>query len=407
MQRRSARRKEEAAVRLDVAADLEHDLGAGTETQRARVAAPTDAVYVHRDRATERHEPIRSERLAPDTEEAAHGRPALVVDDPARIERPNAGTAPSVHDAAEAATRPFQPDRRRDDDDPPPGEQLDVNARTHLQQCRATNEARGRRPRGRPVTGSQSHRRRHEPQHGYRRPEREGARVHRHQAMRTLLCLLVCALAAGVATPAAQADGDPASDYLVSQQVFLSYDAKIPSALQRKLVAAVASANKNGYPLRVALIWSSYDLGSVPELFRKPKTYARFLDAEDSKCWWGGSCGAGRFKTTTRLLVVMPNGLGFAQWKHSPAGGYRTLAGIKVGRTPAGLATAATTAVVKLATAAGVKVTTSGGPATSTGTGGGTGNNRIEIIVAVVLALALGIAARLLIRRRAARSAPR
>jgi hypothetical protein len=213
-------------------------------------------------------------------------------------------------------------------------------------------------------------------------------------------------VAAGIATPLARADGDPASDYLVSQQVFLSYNAKIPPPLQRELLAAVASANKNGYPIRVALIWSSYDLGSVPELFGKPKTYARFLDAEDSKCWWGGSCGSGRFKTTTRLLVVMPNGLGFAQWKHSPAGGYRTLAGIKVTRTPAGLATAATNAVVKLAAAAGVRVSTSGGSAPAGQSSGG-GTSRIEIILAVVAALLLGVAARLLIRRRAARSALR
>ncbi len=228
--------------------------------------------------------------------------------------------------------------------------------------------------------------------------------MHLRQATRALLCLLACALAAGVGARSAKADGDPASDYLVSQQVFLSYDAKIPSALQRKLVAAVASANKRGYPLRVALIWSRYDLGSVPELFGKPKTYARFLDAEDSKCWWGGSCGAGRFKTTTRLLVVMPNGLGFARWKHNPAAGYRTLAGIKVERTPAGLARAATTAVVKLAAAAGVKVSTSGpAPAVQPSAS----NNRIEIIVTVVVALLLGAAARLLVRRRAARSALR
>jgi hypothetical protein len=223
--------------------------------------------------------------------------------------------------------------------------------------------------------------------------------------MRSLLCLLACAVAAGVATPWARADGDPASDYLVSQQVFLSYDAKIPATPQRKLLAAVASANKRGFPIRVALIWSSYDLGSVPELFGKPKKYARFLDAEDSKCWWGGSCGSGRFKTTTRLLVVMPNGLGFAQWKHDPAGGYRSLKGIKVTRTPAGLAKAATAAVVKLAAAAGVKVSTKGGPATPPAADGG--SNRIEIIVAILGALLLGVAARLLIRRRAARSAVR
>jgi hypothetical protein len=403
---RLARGEEEAVVRRDVAADLEHDLGARPQPQRAGVAAAPQAVDVHRDRAVEGQEPASTEWLAPDAEEAAQRRPALIVDDAARVERPHAGATTGLHDATEAATGTFEPDRRGHYHYAAAGEQLEVNPWPDLQRRRAADEARGRRPGRWVVARPCSDRRRYKPGHRGGCPHTEGSRVHRCQATRAVLCLLACALAAGIATPLARADGDPASDYLVSQQVFLSYDAKIPATLQSKLVAAVASANKNGYPLKVALIWSRYDLGSVPELFGKPKTYARFLDAEDSKCWWGGSCGSGRFKTTTRLLVVMPNGLGFAQWKHSPASGYRTLAGIKVTRTPAGLATAATTAVVKLAAAAGVKVSTSGRSA-PTGQPGGGGTSRIEIILAVLAALLLGVAARLLIRRRAARSALR
>ncbi len=393
-------------MRPDVAADLEHDLGARPEPKRARIASPPGAVDVDGNRAAEGQEPPRSQRLAPDAEEAAERRAALVLDDSARIERPRAGATARVQDAAEPATRPLDSDSRRHDHDAPSGEQLEVNARPLLKGRLVADEARGRRPRGRVVPRACSDRRRHEPKQTRRHAQREGAQGHRRQATRIALCALACALAAGVAAPFARADGDPASDYLVAQQVFLSYDAKIPAALQSKLVAAVASANKNGFPLKVALIWTSYDLGSVPELFGKPKTYARFLDAEDSKCWWGGSCGSGRFKTTTRLLVVMPNGLGFAQWKHSPADGYRTLAGIKVTRTPAGLATAATSAAVTLAAAAGVKVSTSGGSAPAGQSSGGS-TSRIDIIVAVVAALLLGAAARFLIRRRAARSALR
>jgi hypothetical protein len=391
-------------MRRHITADLEHDLGLGPETQRARIAAPAHAVDVHPDRAAERRKTILSEGLSPDAEETAQRHPALVTDDPARVERPRAGSAIRVHDASEPTTRAPQPDRRRHDDDAPPGEQLDMDTRTRLQRCRTAGEARGGRSWGWLVTRPGPHGRRHQPQHGCRRTDGNCAHAHRRQATRAVLCLLACALLAGIATRPARADGDPASDYLVSQQAFLSYDAKIPRALQHKLLAAVASANKHGFPIKVALIWTSYDLGSVPQLFGKPKTYARFLDAEDSKCWWGAGCGAGRFKTTTRLLVVMPNGLGFAQWKHNPSAGYRTLAGIKVTRTPAGLATAATTAVIKLAAGAGVKVSTSGG-STQTGDSSGDGTSRTEIIVAVVVALLLGAAARLLIRRRAARSA--
>ena len=102
---------------------------------------------------------------------------------------------------------------------------------------------------------------------------------------------------------------------------FLSYDAKIPAALQQKLLAAVASANKNGYPVKVALIWSRYDLGSVPELFGKPTDLRALPRRRGREVLVGRRCAAQDGSSpTTRLVVVMPNGLGFAQWKHKPDG---------------------------------------------------------------------------------------
>ena len=45
------------------------------------------------------------------------------------------------------------------------------------------------------------------------------------------LRILAAVVAAGcIAVPAAHADGDPASDYLLSQSTFLPFDAKIPKA---------------------------------------------------------------------------------------------------------------------------------------------------------------------------------
>jgi hypothetical protein len=392
-------------MRWDMAAHLQHDLGPGSEPQGARVAAAAGAVYEHGNGAAKRRQASRSERLTPDVEQVAERRPALVVDDSARVERPDAGTAVRTHDAAEPALRMPDSDRGRNDHDTPPGEQFDMDARSSLQRRGTADEPRRGRPRGRLIQMSGAHGRRHRAGDERGRGDGHGAEVHRLQAMRILFCLLACVLASGIAASVARADGDPASDYLVGQQAFLSYDAKIPLPFQRRLVAAVASANRQGFPIRVALIWSSYDLGSVPELFGKPRTYARFLDAEDSKCWWGAGCSSGRFKATTRLLVVMPNGLGFAQWKHNPAAGYRILKGIGVTRTPAGLASAATTAVVKLAAASGVKVSTKGRTAVPPHVGGSSGAYRIEILVAVLVALLVGAAARLLIRRRASRSA--
>ncbi len=60
----------------------------------------------------------------------------------------------------------------------------------------------------------------------------------------------------------------------------------------------LASAKKQGFPLRVAVIATRYDLGSVPILFKKPQLYAKFLSEEDFYYW------------RAELLVVMPNGYG-------------------------------------------------------------------------------------------------
>ena len=391
-------------MRADVAAGLEHDLRAGPQSQGSRIPISTNTVDVERDRTAEREKPVAAQATPPETEEGTERLAAFVPDDAAGIERPHAGAAAGRDDPTEPAVRSLDPDGGRDDHDATVSEQLDVHPRPLVERRPPAHVVRSRGPGGRVIARPGSHRRRHDCDDHGGKPDGEPSRVHRRQGSarrrgRGLLCLVACTLAAGLVASTARADGDPASDYLIGQQVFLGYDAKIPRPLEQKLVAAVASANKNGFPIKVAVIASRYDMGSVPALFGKPQTYARFLDAEDSKCWWGGNCGSGRFKTSTRLLVVMPNGLGFAQWKHSPKAGYKALAGITVRPTPAGLATAATEAVIKLAAASGVKVSTRARPGIPTSTGGG--SNRVEIVLAVVVALLIGVAALLLIRRRA------
>jgi hypothetical protein len=206
---------------------------------------------------------------------------------------------------------------------------------------------------------------------------------------RALAVLLAAAVAAALLAGAARADGDPASDYLLAQKVFFPYDAKVPAADQQKLLAAVQSANKQGFPIRVALIWSDYDLGSVTALWRKPRTYARFLGAELGFVYKG------------RLLVLMPNGFGFNRPKHAPTAEYALLSRIPVGATPGTFASAAATAVQRLAAAAGVHVSTAAaGP---TAPSRRNAHDRVVIVAAVLAALVVGGALRLLIRRRTAR----
>jgi hypothetical protein len=120
-----------------------------------------------------------------------------------------------------------------------------------------------------------------------------------------LLVLAAAAVAALSLVPAALADGDPASDYLITQPAFLPFDAKVDRAKAEQLSALLADSQRQGFPIRVAVIASKVDLGAVPVLYRKPQTYARFLGQELFYFY------------KHPLLVVMPNGYGM--YAHGPA----------------------------------------------------------------------------------------
>jgi hypothetical protein len=202
-----------------------------------------------------------------------------------------------------------------------------------------------------------------------------------------LTVLAVVALLAAV--PAARADGDPASDFLISQRVFLPYDTKIPKQDQQQLIAITQAAAKKGFPIRVAVIASEYDLGSVTVLWQQPQRYATFLGTELL------------FIHKGPLLTVMPNGMGFNYPKHDTTAAVARLAAIPVPSGSGGLALAATTAVQRLAAVYGVHVAA---PASVTAAPAShrNRNDRIVIAAAAAALLLLGVAARLLLRRRRA-----
>ena len=195
------------------------------------------------------------------------------------------------------------------------------------------------------------------------------------------LALVAAALTFAMA-PSARADGDPASDYLITQKVFFPYDLKVPPAKQQQLVALVDEANRAGFTLRVALISSSYDLGSITSLWQKPQTYARFLGAEL------------KYVYKNRLLVVMPNGFGFNRPGRPAAPEYAVLAKIPVKPGPTGLADSSLAAVQALAKAAGVTLsgTTSARPSSRN-------HDRLIIVIAALAALAVAVVLRLVLRR--------
>lgn len=208
--------------------------------------------------------------------------------------------------------------------------------------------------------------------------------------MNRLRCFVLLAVAVAVVAlaPNAHADGDPASDYLLTQQLFLPSDATASSTAQRQLLGVVQAANRAGFAIRVAIIPSSYDLGSVTELWRVPRTYARFLSLELS------------FAYTQRLLVVMPNGLGFNWPSHSAVPAYRLLARIAIPPSNAGLLTAAQTAVRQLAAAAGISVSVPTQlPTVPQGNGGS------AVVIAPALAvIAVALAGLIILRRRRTRA---
>jgi hypothetical protein len=115
---------------------------------------------------------------------------------------------------------------------------------------------------------------------------------------RVAVVLVAVALLGGVSVSAARADGDPASDELISSNVFYPYSSPVAPAAQDALNRAVAVAHRDGVPLKVAIIARASDLGSITALFGEPQRYAGFLDTEIS------------FMTKEPLLVVMANGDG-------------------------------------------------------------------------------------------------
>jgi hypothetical protein len=136
----------------------------------------------------------------------------------------------------------------------------------------------------------------------------------------------------------ARADGDPASDVLASQPLFLPQDAGASARQQSELGALLSVAARSGYPLRVAVIASSSDLGSVTALWRQPEEYARFVGEELGLVYKGP------------LLVVMPNGYGVSELGR-PLTGAQPALGPAPGAGP--LVPAALAAIRRLAAASG------------------------------------------------------
>jgi hypothetical protein len=179
----------------------------------------------------------------------------------------------------------------------------------------------------------------------------------------------------------AQANGDPASDYLLAQNLFLPFTTKIDQNSVKRLNALLAEAKAQRFPIRVALILSPSDLGTAFSLFGKPEKYARFLGLELS------------FVYRDRLLVVMPSGYGYAVKGDPDPKASAVLKKLPApGRSATKEADAAIVAVQRLAAREGHRLA-------APKVGGSAARDRLTIAAAATAGIAL-IAAIVLYRRR-------
>ena len=200
---------------------------------------------------------------------------------------------------------------------------------------------------------------------------------------------LVAALAAAVslAVPvAARADGDPASDVIISQNVFFSYT-KLPESSKETLGRVVAEANRGGYTVRVALIGNRFDLGSVPVFWQKPQQYAKFLSQEL----------LGPAPYTNRVLTVMPNGFGLSRSGKELPSDRRALDAVPSAQTRGeDIAAAGARAVRQLAVLHGVEVDVN-----APSKGGGADRDRLVVGGAALAVVALAAVLAVLRKARA------
>jgi hypothetical protein len=158
----------------------------------------------------------------------------------------------------------------------------------------------------------------------------------------TVILISVCLF--GLLPAVATADGDPASDYLLAQNVYYPFSPPVSRPLQRALNAETTTAARTGFPIKVALIEARDDLGAVGVLLGQPQTYARFLEGEIN------------FTAEQPLLVVMANGYGMQGLPPASMAAAGRLPSPH-GPTSNDLATAALAAVAKLAAADGHRLT--------------------------------------------------
>ena len=162
-------------------------------------------------------------------------------------------------------------------------------------------------------------------------------------AARALAALAAAVVVAASGVQAARADGDPASDYLLVQNVYFPVQGPT-SSVETALLQAIQAVYTHGDRVKVALIGSVQDLGAVPSLWNKPVEYAHYLGIELG-LWYVGP-----------LLVVMPSGYGIYDGGRSTAAEQQILQTMPITDGSAnGLTTSAASAVARMEAAGALR----------------------------------------------------
>jgi hypothetical protein len=196
----------------------------------------------------------------------------------------------------------------------------------------------------------------------------------------TLLVLSLFVL--GAAAPAsALADGDPASDVLISDTLYVPFQPPSKETVV-KLRGVIDATRKAGQPVRVAVVQSPQDLGALANLYGHPQEYARILAQE-----LGNPVEPGAQGHREELIVVMPAGFGTSA---VPAAVDHKLRNVELpaNADPDALGEAAGYGVQELAAATGHPVAATF-PKPKADSGGGGGLTALLIVVALLALVAL------------------
>jgi hypothetical protein len=193
------------------------------------------------------------------------------------------------------------------------------------------------------------------------------------------------------------ANGDPASHVLPAREVFIPFDPSLCSPAGRSLDALTERTRRAGYPIKVAVIPTAEDLGTLAGLFGRPEAYARQLASELPPDLFEAPQERRRY----RLLVLMPGGAGLNK---ADSGEARALKRVPVDpeSTKEELARLAIKLVSQLSRATGHRVAMPqpkpacpdidiGSPASGSHPDSGSGLGTVAIVVAPIAMLALAL----------------